>query len=141
LNRRRTTSSILLACWTAFIVFAVVPIGRYREQPARRQIAWIPFVSRPVTLRDIARNVLLYVPFGYLQARALVHATAWRALAYSAALSAGTEATQVYSRGRYPSTTDVVCNVLGAMAGFAWARQRTSRPPYPASGTPVSTDR
>jgi glycopeptide antibiotics resistance protein len=140
LNRHRTTPSILLACWTVVIVFAVVPIGRYREQPARQQIAWIPFVSRPVTLSDIARNILLYVPFGYLQVRAVVHPTVGRALAYSAALSAGTEATQVYSRGRYPSTTDVVCNVIGAMAGFAWARLRTSRPPYPAAGPAVSAD-
>ena len=140
MNRPRTTPSILLVCWTAAIVFAVVPIGRYREQPARQQIAWVPFVSRPVTPQDIARNLLLYVPFGYLQARALVYLTAWRALAYSAALSAGTEATQVYSRGRYPSTTDVVCNVIGAMAGFAWARHRT-RPPYRTAGTPVNADR
>jgi VanZ family protein len=140
-NRRRITPSILLACWTAVIVFAVVPIGRYREQPTGRQIAWIPFVSRPVTLGDIARNVLLYLPFGYLQARALIYPTAWRALVYSTALSAGTEATQVYSRGRYPSITDVVCNVIGAMAGFAWARRRASRPPYPAADTPVSADR
>jgi glycopeptide antibiotics resistance protein len=141
LNRRRTTPAILLACWTAVIVFAVVPMGRYREQPARRQIAWIPFVSRPMTPSDMARNVLLYVPFGYLQARALVYPTVWRALAYGTALSAGTEATQVYSRGRYPSTTDVVCNVIGGMLGFALARQRRSRPPYRAAGAPVSADR
>jgi glycopeptide antibiotics resistance protein len=132
---------LLLACWTAAIVIAVVPMGRYRERPDWQQIAWIPFVSWPVTFSDIVRNVLLYVPFGYLQARALVYPTARRALAHTAALSAGTEATQVYSRGRYPSATDVVCNVIGAMMGFAWARRLTSRASYRTAGTPSRADR
>jgi glycopeptide antibiotics resistance protein len=137
LKCRRATSGILLAGWTAAIVLAVVPMGRYRDRPAWQQIAWIPFVSWPVTLDDSVRNVLLYVPFGYLQARAAVYSTAWRAVAHATALSAGTEATQVYSRGRYPSTTDVVCNLIGAMMGFAWARRRTSRASYRPAGTPA----
>lgn len=120
---------ILLAVWTLVIVLAVVPLGRYRERPAWQQIAWIPFVSWPVTFEDSVRNVLLYAPFGLLHARAAWYPAAGRVLAHAAVLSAGTEATQIYSRGRYPSATDVVCNLIGTMMGFAWGRRRASYRP------------
>ena len=127
LNSRRKTSLMLLAFWTVTIIFAVVPIGRYRDRPTWQQVAWIPFVSWPVTPNDAVRNVLLYVPFGYFQALAGGYQAPWRAVAHAAVLATATEATQIYSRGRYPSTTDVVCNTIGATIGFAWARRRASR--------------
>lgn len=114
----------LLAAWVAVIVFAVAPFGRYREGATWQPVAWVPFVSRPMTLRDSVVNILLYIPFGYLSLRASPRATAARILVHAMALSTATEAAQTYSRGRYPSATDVVCNVVGAMIGFAWARRR-----------------
>lgn len=75
---RRTASLILLALWIAVIVLAVVPLGRYRDRSTWQHIAWIPFVSWPVTLNDTLRNVLLYTPLGYLQARSGAYPTAWR---------------------------------------------------------------
>lgn len=125
LNRRRLTSLVLLAGWTATIGVLVVPLGRYRQNPTWRRVAWIPFVSRPLTLRDNIRNVMLYVPFGYLHARAGLSRA--RTVVHATALSSVTESTQIYSRGRYPSTTDVVCNSLGALVGFALARRGGAR--------------
>ena len=47
-------------------------------------------------------------------------------------LALATEASQLFSHGRFPSVTDLTCNVLGAWLGARWswvrARQRMQDP-------------
>lgn len=78
----------------------------------------MPFVSPPVKLLDIAANLLMGVPAGlasslFLTLRVLV------AGALVAPVSLGVEWAQLYSHGRFPSATDLVCNIGGAMCAAA----------------------
>jgi hypothetical protein len=85
------------------------------------RVQWVPFVTPPVRVVDVLVNTALYVPFGYwfLEASTRRRRT-WQVLALAAALSAGTEWSQVYSHSRYPSMTDLTCNVVGAWYGARW---------------------
>lgn len=122
-----------LALWTGVIALVVMPWWSFQDHTHWARVRWIPFVSLPFSVGDILRNFLLYLPWGYLYARQPREArrSVWRAAGYALALSVTTEATQLWSHGRFPSTTDVICNVAGAWGGAVWARRRTStrKPP------------
>lgn len=73
-------------------------------------------------LRDVAINVLLYLPFGAAAFLALSRGRrrVWAVAGATAAgtlLSATLEMLQVYAPGRDPSLSDVASNTLGAAAG------------------------
>jgi len=113
-----------LALWTGLIVLLVAPWTMYVNHTHWQRVAWIPF-SPPIRIRDIALNLLLYVPWGYFGARAMRSGRVWIVVALAAVLSLATEASQLYSHGRFPSATDLTCNILGACAGAMYERSRT----------------
>jgi len=115
--------------WTAVILLAVVPWGSYQDHSHWARVQWIPFVTPPIKARDIFVNVLLYVPFGHWSMRLWPLPRAWRAIVLALALSVTSELSQVYSHGRFPSATDVTCNVFGAWLGTR--RSRTASSPIP----------
>jgi glycopeptide antibiotics resistance protein len=126
--RNERVHRVRFSIWTALIVVVVVPWASFVGHIHWDRIAWIPFVSPPVRVGDIVRNFLLYLPWGYLyvrQTRTLGGAVR-RALAYGLALSVATEATQLLSHSRFPSCTDVTCNVAGAWIGARWAYRRAA---------------
>jgi hypothetical protein len=97
------------------------------------RVGWIPFVSWPAPWLDIAGNLLLFVPVGVfagLSFARVIPTTLFIALA----LSVFVETMQLYSHSRFPSATDVVCNVAGAVAAAAFVRDRQLR----GSRTPVT---
>lgn len=113
-----------LALWCVIIAAAVVPWASYLTHTHWDRVQWVPFVPPPdVRLRDLAVNVLLYVPFGvfFVEARPLSPSIR-RAVVWAAAFSVLTELTQVFSHGRFPTSTDVLMNVLGAFLGATAAR-------------------
>jgi glycopeptide antibiotics resistance protein len=114
-----------LTLWTVLIALAVVPWANYQHHSHWQRIGWIPFGSPEVRLRDIILNVLLYAPWGYFCARSLRDGAGriWLVIGFAAALSITTEASQLYSHGRFPSATDVASNMLGAYAGAILARR------------------
>lgn len=118
----------LVLC-TALIVVAVVPWTSYQNHSHWQRVGWIPFASPEVRLRDIVVNVLLYAPWGYVCARSsrALAGRVWVVIALAAALSITTEASQLYSHGRFPSATDVASNMFGAYAGAMLARRRNHR--------------
>jgi glycopeptide antibiotics resistance protein len=126
-------SRLWLATWVGLIVVVVVPWGTLDSSSHWERMAWIPFVSPPVELDDMVANMLFYVPYGFLGVLNIGKTpTAIRVVTGSAiALSLATEFTQVFSASRFPSMTDVACNVIGAFVGAQWAyRQRAAdRPP------------
>jgi glycopeptide antibiotics resistance protein len=122
-------SRLWLAIWIGLIVVVVVPWGTLGSSPHWERMAWIPFVSAPVELGDMVSNGLFYVPYGFLGVLNIGKTqTAIRVATGSAlALSLATELTQVFSASRFPSMTDVACNVVGAFVGAQWAyRQRSA---------------
>jgi glycopeptide antibiotics resistance protein len=112
--------------WTGLILLVVLPWANYQNHAHWPRVAWIPFVSPPLKLRDVAVNVALYWPWGFFGARWM--RSPWAVVLLAAALSLATEASQLYSHGRFPSATDFTCNVIGACAGAMHARRRNPRP-------------
>jgi glycopeptide antibiotics resistance protein len=120
-----------LSVWTIVIVGAVVPWLGFQGHPHWDRIGWTPFGSPPLRARDMLANVALYIPLGLWHPRSLVamRRDFLQAMAWALAVSAATEATQIFSHGRFPSMTDVVMNVVGAALGvfiaLAVNRRRT----------------
>lgn len=116
------------AQWCAWVVSAllvlriVLPWHDLQDHAHWGKVQWIPFVSPPIKMIDIVGNVLLYMPFGYFGGTTAGRRwSPWMVLACAAALSLSTESVQLFSHRRYPSTTDVLCNVTGCLAGLCVA--------------------
>lgn len=88
------------------------------------RVAWIPFVSRPIPFEtlDVAGNLLLCVPVGIMAGLAFGRA-AIVAGAIALSLSLVVETAQLYSHSRFPSATDVVCNIAGAIVAAMVVRR------------------
>ena len=86
-----------------------------------------------VSPTGVILNVAFFVPFGLFGGLAQSLATPWtprRVLLVTLLgllLSLGVETLQVFTRNRIPSSTDVVANTAGALAGVLLARA-TRRP-------------
>jgi glycopeptide antibiotics resistance protein len=114
---------IAFAVWVGVILLIVMPWGSFQNHAHWDQVLWLPFLSGPIRIRDIIANVFFYVPFGVLYIRRF-RTGVRRAVLAAVVLSLVTELTQVYSHGRFPSTTDIVCNTIGACCGAMWASSR-----------------
>jgi VanZ like family len=110
--------------WALVIIAGVAPWTDYQGHAHWAQVGWWPFISPPVRLRDILLNILLYVPLGWHLVRWHRWPVAW-VVAAGLGLSCVTEYTQVFSHERFATTTDVVTNGLGTLAG-AFAAVRAS---------------
>ena len=125
---RRLALALAWFTWTAAILAIVVPWNGFLDHTHWGKVGWIPFVSRPIKISDIVGNVLLYLPFGYLGRQSTVGRFATLGVvALAALLSVGSEATQLYSHWRFPSATDVTCNLLGTISGIYFARHSSRR--------------
>jgi glycopeptide antibiotics resistance protein len=109
--------------WIFIICAGVVPWTDLQNHSHWARVQWIPFVTPPIKLVDIVVNVALYVPFGYWLTRWVGRRRTALAVASAGALSLVTEWTQLYSHSRFPSLTDVTCNVIGALVGVWIAQQ------------------
>lgn len=69
---------------------------------------------------DVIANLVLYLPLGLaIDRSAPITAVDYVVrLAGAAALSGALEATQLFSHSRFPSMTDLVCNVIGTAVGL-----------------------
>ena len=123
--RRRPNAA--QAVWIAVLVVVSVPFGDLQSHTHWAKVAWIPFISPPVKLADIVANVLLYLPLGYVQApQTSTRRAILRALLLAAAIALLAELSQVFSHGRLPSSTDVVCDCAGAMIGALLKHRQSS---------------
>ena len=87
------------------------------------RVGWIPFYSWPVSVMDVLQNILLFLPAGWFGRAAMGRRGRIAAPLVVLAVSLAGEWTQLYSHTRFPSATDVACNVLGGAAG-AWLADR-----------------
>ena len=107
----------------------MVPWGDFQGHTHWDEVGWIPFVSWPVRNGDIVFNLLLCAPLGiasalYFRSRVLAAGV----LAFLVSFSG--EWLQVYSHSRFPSATDLFCNVAGAVVAAVvvrWRAQRSAR--------------
>ena len=107
----RVAAAVWLLGWAVF----GLSIRGLSFTPRFRHINLVPLLhARPV---DMLLNFAYYIPLGILATR-----FGWKprtVVAVAAVLSAVTELTQLFSRTRFPSTTDWAMNVAGAVAGIA----------------------
>jgi glycopeptide antibiotics resistance protein len=117
-------AKIGFALWVAVILFVVTPWYGIRDHSHWARVQWIPFVTPPIRFWDILLNTLFYMPFGFMYVRRSSSGSVWKAVVAGVVLSTATEVSQVYSHGRFPSTTDLICNAAGAYLGAIWATRR-----------------
>jgi glycopeptide antibiotics resistance protein len=118
-----TLSSWLLFVGAIVLILVVVLPREFQNHTHWAKVRWVPFVTPPVRLRDMAGNVLLYLPLGFAAAGLPGRTRCARTILLATVLSLFTEWTQVFSHDRVPSTTDLCCNVFGAgLGGFLAAR-------------------
>jgi len=111
------------AVFSVAIVLAVaVPWTTFAGHSHWSRVDWIPFVSRRPRLTDVVGNLALCIPLGLSLGLGFSRGVALAA-AVTLALSLFVEALQIYSHERFPSMTDVVCNVAGAVAAATAARK------------------
>jgi glycopeptide antibiotics resistance protein len=115
----------LTALAFAVAAFAVDwPWGDLQNHTHWAKVGWIPFVSPPVRPMDVVQNLLLFAPFGFVAATASRHSrprALLRATLLTAIIAFAGEASQLYSHTRFPSATDLACNVIGATLAAAAA--------------------
>ena len=114
---RRDWYLIAIVCSAAFIFLAILPWRGFDPTGHWHRVGWIPFVSRPVRVIDVVGNLVLFVPLGVSIALHARRAALARTATAAFACSLLGEWAQIYSRYRYPSTGDLVLNVLGAVIG------------------------
>lgn len=109
--------------WNRVYLFAAISVAvavtfplDLQDHPHWSKVSWLPFtdIVRP---HDLLTNAALYFPVGFFlpsrSRRVRLASAAGVALLMSALL----EFTQVWSHVRFPSTTDLVMNVIGSVAG------------------------
>lgn len=120
-----------LACLFIIVWVTTVPGNVFVGHSHWFLVKWVPFQDFRLSfeyLSDLAGNVLLFVPLGFSQLRLdsrLGRSGIPGALAVAILLSLSVELFQVYSHGRAPSVTDVLCNGVGASLGALTARWET----------------
>ena len=119
---------ILWILWTLVIVGVVImPWSNFVGHSHWGSVRWIPFQDASLSHRylfDMAANAFLFVPFGYLFVRSQAcvrNALVLWVTILAVVLSAGAEASQVFTHNRIASMTDVTTNVIGAGVGAALA--------------------
>jgi glycopeptide antibiotics resistance protein len=114
---RKSSPRTLFTLWAIAISGVTVPWLDLHRTPLLR-VALIPFVSPPVSIIDIVANIALFVPFGFFLGRMRPEAGVLRRAAlWAAVFSVLLETSQLFSRGRIVSGTDVATNVIGAVVG------------------------
>ena len=126
-------SSGLLWFWLAILSLAPIffPWSDFVGHPHWDNIRWIPFqdfslISR--MLKDVIGNVVWFMMFGFLLRHRLNdHSAPVRTLAILTLIAGGVslsiEFFQVFTHNRIPSTTDVLCDTIGAGLGGYFANK------------------
>ena len=121
---RRPARLPLWVWWIPVVWAASFPVG-LTPAPQWHRVHLVPFTDPADKLTDLAINLLLFVPFGY---SFVDRPGRWRWLPLAAAaVSTSAELSQLFSTVRYPSGTDVVYAIVGALAGGALASRLRRR--------------
>lgn len=133
-SRHPAAAACGLAAALLFVLYETTMPFDFRFTAAQLADGWAKAALRPFTvpgggpsgLVDVAGNIPLFVPLGFFLALVplLGRAGRWRppllALA-GTAVSLSVETLQLFSPLRYPQSTDVITNTLGAAAGVLLA--------------------
>jgi glycopeptide antibiotics resistance protein len=107
---------------------ADLPWGDFQNHTHWGRIGWIPFLGSPVRPFDLAQNLLLFVPLGVfvgLEGGTSGARAGLRVGLITICVSFFGEWSQLYSHLRFPSATDMTCNVIGAVVAAVIAARLT----------------
>lgn len=125
----------LLWFWLAVLLLTpLFPLSNFVGHPHWEAIRWIPFQDfslTPTILMDVISNIAWFVIFGYLLHYWMnENSSPFRSIATVVLIAAGVslslEFFQVFCHNRFPSMTDVTCNIIGACLGAYCAEQHHS---------------
>ena len=117
--------------WVAVIAVASGPWFGIVRHPQWDRLTLVPFTGSEDKPKDMAVNMLLFVPFGWSFAKSRVGRVSTAAAIGAAALvSIAVEIPQLFYKLRDPSATDVTMAMIGAALGSlgaqAFYRRNTS---------------
>ncbi len=114
--------------WVPVVVIVSLPVSGVTSQPQWSRVHAMPFSDPEDKPSDTLLNIAMFIPFGYLfgRGRRMPGALAG-AMVAAALVSAGAEATQLFSTVRNPSGTDVSMAVAGAAIGTILRLRRNQR--------------
>ena len=118
---------IFLLLAAGLVVWAITPWTDFVGHPHWDDVQWIPFVTPPIRAIDVLGNVVLFVPLGVAIASIWPDHQLLRAGTWALLMSVAGEWAQLYSHNRFPSTTDILCNFVGALIGVRLLRAATAR--------------
>ncbi|MBX3333520.1 MAG: VanZ family protein [Nitrospira sp.] len=125
--------------WFVILVLALAPmfpVSNFVGHSHWEQVRWIPFQGFSWSknmLKDIITNTLWFMMFGYLLHYQLNRnpGSRWTIVAIitiAGGVSLSNELFQVFCHSRFPSMTDVACNVggagLGAYGAVKWPYEK-----------------
>ncbi len=102
---------------TLVVVVAITFPWDLQDHSHWSKVAWLPFLTGIVKPEDILINAALYFPVGFFFPAPSRRRRVASAVGIALLVSAPLELTQVWSHVRFPSTTDLVMNVIGSVAG------------------------
>jgi VanZ family protein len=122
----RVAAAVWLLGWAMFSV----PWSSFTSRPHVEQVNLVPF--QKARRADQLRNFIYYVPAGAIGVGLGLGPVV--TVAGASALSAVAETSQIFSRGRFPSATDLALNTAGALVGVGMAMLvRSRRSPRPSA--------
>jgi glycopeptide antibiotics resistance protein len=132
----------LVAAIVLILAATLLPWSNFVGHSHWHQVQWLPFLGHRLDWFDIIANIALFVPFGCFAGD--LARTPWRTnqvcrvLGAALLLSAAVEFMQIYSHGRFPSATDISCNLLGAALGLiVMARRRSDGVSWRRAGATI----
>lgn len=141
----------LLPIWSLFIaLIGILPLTNFVGHSHWEYIQWFPTADNFRSwgfLFDIAANIGIFIPLGYLLSQSYPTITTGRcillAMTVAGLLSMSIELFQVYCHNRHPSPADLLSNTTGGFIGAFLSNVRhphkTSLPKNPT--TPTQPDR
>jgi glycopeptide antibiotics resistance protein len=119
--RNSTRWGFWLAAIALIVSCTILPWSNYVGHPHWENVRWVPFYGTGVL--DLIANTALFFPFGYFFPGALRSGSGVRRWALplltAGTISTAVELVQLYSHNRFPSTTDICTNVIGAALGLS----------------------
>jgi glycopeptide antibiotics resistance protein len=120
-TERRKIYKALFLLWLSLIVMALSwPWANFDASFHWNRVVWFPFQEKETNFLDIGLNILLFIPLGSFGMASRAQSS-WRGvLSLTLAglgLSLCGEIIQGFGVHRFPSTTDIANNLLGAFLG------------------------
>ena len=109
--------------WLCIWAWIGLPWQSFQSTPSLQRVEWVPFAIKGAQTQVL--NFLAFVPLGILGI-----CLGWRPgviLLVAVGVSSVTEFLQVFSATRYPSSTDLILNTAGALAGMTWPARLTPK--------------